>query len=621
MQRYLKSAGVFLDAERASLLYWSAVLYGAGIGLYFLLPFEPPLWPVIIALIALGFFHRQAKDHPEAKVFLRGALIALAGFGVGALRVAMLDTQSLDRDTGAVEVAGIITLVEDRIEGGMRLTLKAVTFSPALEQTAPIKIRITVRTAHGDLYPGMRIKTRAMLLPLPEPVLPGGYDFGRHLWFQGLGGVGFAIAPIDIIAGTEASWSSKVETFRQNLANRITASAPGPEGAIAAALITGIRDDIPEYVRENMRIAGLAHLLAISGLHMALVTGALFFALRAGMAAIPALALRYPIRKFAAVGAFIGAAGYLILSGASISTQRAFIMVTIILLAVLTDRQAISMRLVALAAILVLTLSPEAILHPSFQMSFAAVTGLVAGYTWLQPKLTAILRRDAGYLSRFKLYLTGIFLSTLIAEVSIGPIAFYHFGRFSAYGLLANMAAVPVMGFWVMPVGLIALALVPFGLDAWAWQAMAAGIGIIIDVAATVAALPGADFKASEFPFNAFVFFIGAGLWLCLWKAWRIKRLFLAPFVVGLMVYFSHNLADVVISAEGDLVAIKGPDGRFYFNTLRRSKFDRKIWQQHFGQIEALSFQDFPTGQGPMITCDPLGCLFQSRNGIKVALS
>ncbi len=388
---------------------------------------------------------------------------------------------------------------------------------------------------------------------------------------------------------------------------------------MAAALITGIRDGIPERVSENMRIAGLAHLLAISGLHMALITGVLFFALRAGMAFFPKLALKHPIRKYAAIGAFIGASGYLILSGASISTQRAFIMVGIVLLAVLTDRKAISMRSVTLAAIAILTFTPEALLHPSFQMSFAAVTGLVAGYAWAQPHLNRLLHANPGFLARTRLYMLGVLISTLIAEVSIGPVAFYHFGRFSAFGLLANMAAVPVMAFWVMPMGLVGLVLTPLGLDFWAWKGMAAGVGLILDVAEQIAALPGADFRLPEFPFAAFLLLVFAGLWLCLWQGKRIRQLFLAPLGLALVVYFSHDLPGVVINAEGDLVALKGPEGRYYFNTLTRSRFDRRIWQQHFAEKVGLSFSDFPEGGG--LTCDPLGCLYQTRSGKAIALS
>ena len=610
-------AGLF-DQEKDALFYWSAVLYGLGIGIYFSLSIEPPLSLIVVGVIFIALVQYFVRARAALLLGLRALLIVLTGFGIATLRTSLLDTNGLERQTGAITVEGVVVIAEDRIENGLRLTLKDVTYPDNLGQDLPDRIRITVRTEAPDLSPGAVIKTRAILMPLPEPVMPGGYDFGRQLWFQGLGAVGFSIAPVEAISRPERNWSEKVGAFRQRMWQRITAAAPGEDGAVAAALITGIRDGIPEQVSENMRIAGLAHLLAISGLHMALLTGFLFFALRAGMALIPRLALKHPIRKYAAIGAFIGASGYLLLSGASISTQRAFIMVSIVLLAVLTDRKAISMRLVALAAIAILTFTPEALLHPSFQMSFAAVTGLVAGYTWGQPYLNRLMHANRGFLARSRLYMLGVLISTIIAELSIGPVAFYHFGRFSAYGLLANMAAVPLMGFWVMPLGLIALALTPLGLDYWVWKGMAVGVGLILDVAEQIAALPGADFRAPEIPFAAFLLLVIAGLWLCLWRGGRIKSYFMAPLFLGFILYFTHSLPDVAINSEGDLIAIKGPEGRYYFNSTTRSKFDRKIWQQHFGELADLSFRDFPDEDS--LGCDRLGCLYQTPNGTIIAM-
>jgi len=609
----------FVESEKDALFYWSAVLYGAGIGIYFLLDFEPPLTPVVLGLVVLLLVQYFVRHRTFLLLALRILLIMLAGFGVATLRTALKDTQALELETGAIAIEGLVVLAEDRIEDGLRLTLKDLRYPENPGQALPDTVRIVVRTAHPDLGPGDVIRTRAMLMPLPDPVWPGGYDFGRQLWFQGLGAVGFAVAPIEEVSSPVPGWQERVGAFRQSLWQRITAAVPGEEGAVAASLITGIRDGIPERVTENMRIAGLAHLLAISGLHMALVTGVLFFALRAVMAAFTGFALKHPIRKYAAIGAFIGASGYLLLSGAGVSTQRAFIMVGIVLLAVLTDRKAISLRLVALAAMAILTISPEALLHPSFQMSFAAVTGLVAGYAFAQPYLNRLMQANPGFLAKARLYLLGVLISTLIAEISIGPVAFYHFGRFSTYGLLANMAAVPVMGFWVMPMGLIALLLVPFGLDLWAWKAMAAGIGIILKVAEEIASLPQADFLLPEFPFMAFLLLIIAGLWLCLWQGRRLRMMFLAPFSLGVAFVFTHSLPDVVINAEGDLLAVRGPEGGYYFNTLSRSRFDRGIWQQHFAQKQELAFRDYPIKGG--LSCDALGCLFAGPAGVRVALA
>ncbi|MCH7631502.1 MAG: ComEC/Rec2 family competence protein [Proteobacteria bacterium] len=402
MEKFRIFLAELFELEKEALFYWSAVLYGTGVGIYFSLSFEPPLAPVILGLAVLFLVQYFVRARAALLLGLRALLILLAGFGAGALRTSLVDTTTLSRETWAIALEGVVSVAEQRIEDGLRLTLKGVSYPENPGQTLPGKIRIVVRTQAPELGPGDVIRTRAVLMPLPGPVLPGGYDFGRQLWFRGLGAVGFAVAPVEAVSRPERILEEKIGAFRQKMWLRITTAVPGENGAVAAALITGIRDGIPERVSNNMRIAGLAHLLAISGLHMALITGVLFFALRAGMAFFPKLALKHPIRKYAAIGAFIGASGYLVLSGASISTQRAFIMVSIVLLAVLTDRKAISMRSVTLAAVAILTFTPEAVLHPSFQMSFAAVTGLVAGYAWAQPYLNRLFRANPGFLARAK---------------------------------------------------------------------------------------------------------------------------------------------------------------------------------------------------------------------------
>ncbi|MHA1544365.1 MAG: ComEC/Rec2 family competence protein [Alphaproteobacteria bacterium] len=607
----IKNIGKHFGEENRSLFFWAAVLYGVGIGFYFLLPVEPPIWPPLVFAGLLWFFLGWFKKHNVFRLMFKGALMVTLGFAAGTIRTAMVDTKTLGSETRPIVLEGSVELVEDRLERGLRLTLKNLKFENGASDM-PKRIRITIRTAHPDLRPGMIIKTRVILLPLPEPVIPGGYDFARQLWFNGLGAVGFAVAEVEVAGNPKTTLQEKIEGVRQSLFERITKAAPGPGGAVAAALITGIRDGIPERVSEDMRIAGLAHLLAISGLHMALVTGFLFIALQSLMALIPKFALRFQIKKFAAVGAFLGALGYLVLSGASLSTQRAFIMVAIVLLAVLVDRRAISMRLVSIAAIAVLTINPEALLHPSFQMSFAAVTGLVAGYAWLKPWFSKIRQAHPGPLGKSRLYVLGVMISTLIAEVTIGPIALYHFGRFSVYGLAANLLAVPIMGFLVMPLGLLGLVLVPVGLDSYLWQAMAFFMGLILDIAHFIAGLPNADFMFTKIPVLSLVFLVFAGLWLCLWQSTVIRRWAFIPLLAGVFIYAIDQQPDVVIGREGRLVALKGAQGNYYFSTLRAASFSRENWQRTFGQKELLGFPDFPDSQTVKLACDTLGCLYQN---------
>ena len=296
-------------------------------------------------------------------------------------------------------------------------------------------------------------------------------------------------APIDIRV------LAAIDAFRRQMHARIRALLPGEIGAIASALVTGIRDEISPEVNEAMRVSGLAHVLSISGLHMVLAVGALFALVRGVLALIPGLALRRPVKKWAALVALAGATGYLILSGAAVPTQRAYIMIAIVLAGVLIDRPALTIRTLAVAAAVLLALEPEAILHPSFQMSFAATLALVALFELLGPSLAGPPTPGSGILGRFserigRWLLLGA-LTSLAAGLATTAYAAFHFHRLAPFGLIANLLAMPVISFIIMPAALFSVLLMPFGYDALGWQAMGFGIELMLSIARWVAALAG----------------------------------------------------------------------------------------------------------------------------------
>ena len=366
-----------------------------------------------------------------------------------------------------------------------------------------------------------------------------------------------------------------------------------------------------------MRTSGLAHLLAISGLHIGLVAGIIFVVVRLGLAAIEPLALRYPIKKWAAATALLGSLCYLFLSGASIPTQRAFMMTSLVLLAVLLDRTSLSMRLIALAAFLLLVLRPESLMGPSFQMSFAAAVALVVAYEYLRAPL-ARLASGASFKLRPLLYLVGIAVTTIIAGGATAPFAIYHFNRFAEYGLLANLAAVPLIGLWVMPWGLLALLLMPFGLEELALEPMGLGLQAIDWIAASVAALPGSVIHAGAMPPLALAMIALGGVWLCIWRRpWRLAGFSLV--VPGLVLMLTHRSPDILIDGDGRLMATRSESGEMWFSSLSRARFAREIWLRRAGQEE--------TSVGPWregapapagMRCDSLGCV-QEIDGQKIA--
>ena len=358
----------------------------------------------------------------------------------------------------------------------------------------PERVRITIRTERGGVRAGDWGRLRAVLPPPPGPAAPGAFDFARRAWFERLGAVGYAISPATRIDGTAESngwFAPGLGRLRNTLAARVRDALGPAAGGVAAALMTGDRGTIPAADLAAMRDEGLAHLLAISGLHMGLLAASLFFVVRASFALWPAVTLRYPIKKWAAAVTLIGAFGYLLVTGATVPTQRAYLMTGLVLVAVMLDRLAFSMALVAWAATVVLMARPESLLGPSFQISFAAVVALIAVYEALRERLTA-WRRRARVTRRLGLYLLGVGITTLIAGLATAPFAAFHFDRVVSYGLIANLGAVPITALWIMPLALAAYALMPFGLEGAALVPMGWGIEAVLWIAHTVAAWPAA---------------------------------------------------------------------------------------------------------------------------------
>ncbi|MEE8333067.1 MAG: ComEC/Rec2 family competence protein, partial [Alphaproteobacteria bacterium] len=515
---WLRRAGDCLAAERARWGLWGPVALGVGIGVYFAFDAEPERWTGPTALVvALGLMASSRRlgiiPHLLAWALMLGAL----GFSAAQLRTQLVDAPVITKKTGAVMIDAVVGRVEIRT-GHRRLWLQPSHIDRLAAVATPERVRVRSHGVTPPLRPGDRIRVRAMLHPPPGPAAPGAFDFARRAWFQRLGGVGFAIGRIVVVdRPAPVGLATRIQAFRHDLTRRILAALPGPPGAVAAALMTGERGAIPENVLSAMRDAGLAHLLAISGLHIGLVGGLLFFAVRLLLAFNETITLRYPIKKWAALAAVIGSFGYLLVSGGTLPTQRAFLMLALALLAVMIDRVAISMNLVAWAALVILMLAPESLLSVSFQMSFAAVVGLVAVYE------TAVLRhaRGAGPVGparRTGLYLGAVLLSTLVAGSATAPFALFHFNRFALYGMLANLIAVPLTALWIMPWAVVAFALMPFGLEALALKPMGLGIEAVIAVASWVQSLSGAVLSLPALsPWGVMLIAFG-GLWLCLWQ-------------------------------------------------------------------------------------------------------
>ncbi|MGD1934300.1 MAG: ComEC/Rec2 family competence protein [Candidatus Phaeomarinobacter sp.] len=599
--------------EQDRLTLWIPAFFGFGIALYFGLKAEPVPW-IVPAIgsgaglsAALCILAGQRRLAPLAS--LLAIAVTAAGFANADWRAARVDAPVIAKDVRAVSIEGILLQKTLRADGTTRVVIALTRTDREMPGGKPTRVRINVRTAMDKVAPGDHISLRAGLMPPPGPAAPGAFDFGRQAYFRQLGAVGYAVSPVRLVVAAPDTWVTCLRfcigRLRGYLTERIVAALPPPQGAIAVALMTGDRGGIPEEVLQDLRDTGLAHLLAISGLHMALFAGALFWGVRGLLALSPHLALTAPIKKWAAGVALVGAFGYLLVSGASVATQRAFVMFTLIFIAVMLDRPAITMRNVALAAMIVMLLTPEAVMEASFQMSFAAAIALVAFYEaarpWLSRWNSALV--DRGMLAKAVLYLGGIALTSIVASLATAPFAAYHFNRVVDFGLVANLAAMPLVGIVVMPSALLAFIAMPFGLEAIPLWVAGQGIAAIVAVADTVAAWPGAITAVPALPPAVLTLLVTGGIWMALWRTW-LRWLGIAGPIAGIAMATATQYPDVLIDRQADLVAMRDGQRNLALSSPRRAGFVADSWLRRDADLR--SQREAATGA---FRCDADGCV------------
>lgn len=610
-----------LEAERARWFCWLPVAVGSGIACYFALPVEPGPLTALAAVFAAAAVLMVTPGTGALRFFAVGLVAFALGFAAAKARVELTRAPVLGQEMRFADVQGVVERVEPRPTRGGRVTVRVASIRGLERNATPKRVRVRMFGPVDGLKPGDRVRIRATLRPPPMPVLPGAYDFGRRAWFEGLGAIGFSFSAVDVerseLADNTESWETSIglalERLRLRIGERIRAVLPGEPGAIAVSLITGERGGIPDATTDAYRASGLVHVLSISGLHMAIMAGSVFLVVRILLALVPAITLRYPTKKWAAVAGLIGGAGYLLISGAAVATLRAFIMITVMFVAVLMDRQALALRNVALAALVILLVTPESLLDPGFQMSFAAVVALISGYELVRRRAEA--RAFVGWGRVVALFFGGILLSTVIASVAVAPIGVYHFHKSQQYAVIANLIAVPAVNLVIMPAALMALVLMPLGLEWLALPAMGLGIRFMTWTAYWVEGLPGAVVAVAEIRDIGFWVMIGGGLWLTLWQTrWRL--LGLVAIGTGVILAGGRERPDVLAGRGGDLVAVRGADGRLAATAASSRRFELGRWLEHDGDArrvrDALGTDTF--------ACDGAGCVAETR-GVRVAVA
>jgi competence protein ComEC len=564
---------------------WVPVFIAVGIAAYFALPVEPP--PVVFVLaVGVMIFAGTAAVRGYGRPASLLLAAALAGFALAKARTEAVRAPVLAASTGVVEVSGWVEDVRPAAQSMQRLRLKVDRIAGVRPSAWPAVLRITVRKGTETLHIGDYVSLKARLYPLEGPVEPGAYDPARQLWLEGIGGAGFSLDIPRVDASRSATGSllvrSAIEQTRAKIGERIAAVLPPDSAGLATALISGERGSIPAETNNDLQVSGLAHILSISGLHLTLVAGSIFWLIRAGLALSPALALNYPIKKWAAAGSLVAGFAYLLISGAGVATQRSYIMLAIMGLAVLLDRPALSMRNVALAGLAILVVTPEALLTASFQMSFLAVMGLIAFYEeyarWRQDRDIARPRSFLGRSARFlALSLASIAATTLVASLLTTIPAAYHFNRVSAYGLLANVLALPVVSILVMPMALVAVLLMPLGLEGFPLLVMSRGLDAVLSIAHWVAALPGSAYVVPRMPAAAALLATAGALWICLWRG-TLRLAGTVLLLAGLTAAPLNHRPDILIERTGRNVAIRNSNELLVPAQPRRARYAVGKW-------------------------------------------
>ena len=591
------------EAERFAL--WLPVFMGVGVLIYFTLTFEPPVWagmaasvPALCAAIRLPLAF--------------GPILACTlGFSSAQFATARAPPVETALPTHASVVTGTVRMVEI-LPQGRRITLEAAR----LDDAAPLRRTVRLRLRSSDKGPvatGDTIRVRAIVRPPAPPSYPGGWDLQRDAFYAGRGASGYALGPAERLTVAIPSGPALfIQWLRETIADRITAVIPGAAGTVCVTLLTGGQTSIPAAEHQAFRDSGLAHLLAVAGLHIGIVMGFVMGVTRLALACSERASLFWPTKMVAAIFALAVGGFYMVLTGMHVPIVRSFCMACLFTLGVVTGRRAISLRGLGLAGVVLMLAAPQEVPGVSFQMSFSAVLALIAGYEALRPWLRQL--HGKSWHRRLGSHVVALALTSALAGTASAPYGAYHFGHVQLYFIIANMIAVPLTAMWVMPAGLIALVLMPVGLEALALVPMGWGAEAIVWVATTTASWPAATLPVPHIPaWGLAVFSLGLA-WLGIWRTrWRLFGLL--PMLLGLIAPVFERPPDMLVSADARLIGVRTPQGVFLQQRQGGSPFVRDAWLQLWMSPAAMPFPPGATG-----TCVKDACLVRPRPDAKAIL-
>jgi competence protein ComEC len=610
------------EREAGSLFNLVPVCLGLGVICYFTAPAEPVFAILLASLLALGLAAYRRPIHDSAYFVLVAAALFLAGMSAAQFR-----TMAAGGPVVAVETTGKVRAVvlgaEATRKGGVRYLMRPLAIEGIDARSLPMRIRLSAAARHKSVQPGGVIEGVARLQPFSGPAYPGSFDFGFFNWFDGLGATGFfmgAPAQSEVLAPLAPSEVALVAMNRLRIAmtERIRVAVGGEAGDICAALITGERMAVDEATEESFRRSGLAHILSISGLHMVLVTLTAVSLLRFLFALSPRMALHHPVRKWAVAAGFASATFYLFLSGAEVATQRSYLMIAVMLFAMLIDRRAMTMRNVALAALVILLLTPEAVLEPGFQMSFAAAGALVAAFAAHgQYRQSRMVRREIngrrfGLAGKLAGHVGGLVLTSLVAGLATGLFSAWHFHRVAPMGLVANLIAAPVISLAMMPSALISVLLMPYGLEGLALVPMGWSVEAVVAISDWVNRYPVPDATGRQ-PLS-FLFAGASGLLILILLKTRLRFLGLVPIAAMALLAKAEPPPDLIISQGGRAIGMADANGRLALLYEGRESFITDIWDKAWPATQKAQIASMVSA------CDKEHCIATSPGGVRVEI-
>ncbi len=596
-------------AEQTRWILWTPVLFGAGIGFYFSLDTEPPTWLLLtIFELCLLVFYLARKN--TTAVFLLSALMIFL-FGLLWIKAyTLFQSKKVDFPPAqeTTYLKGTILQTDTNPKGKKRLWLDNVS-----DFNDPKKgiYRITVSDKKQSFEAGQCVEMAATVSAPSQALIPNGFQFNRQAFYQGISAIGYNESNVFIIdCEKEPSFFKRFQNslfrVRQSISSYIAKTLPQNEAAIASAVLVGQKNQIPDTLYTQYRNAGLAHFLSISGLHMGLISAFAFFFIRFLMALFPYLSLRYSSKKCAAVGAIFLSFIYLLFSGFAVPAERAFLMTTLVLIGVLLDRNAISMRMVAFGAFIILMFQPYTLLTPGFQMSFASVTALIAFYETWSAKFHF---RANNYFSKFLFYLAGISLTTFIASIATLPFCLYHFETLAPYAIFGNILAAPIITFLVMPFIFLSFLLFPFHLSFYSLKVAGFGIAILNKITDFVSNIEFAGLHVPAPTLWSILIVLFGGLWLALWLG-RWRYFGLIALIVGFGCFYFSPSPKILYNATAQSVGFKTDSETLIIFTSDKNNFLNQIWQQKTPKlIVKKDLQSLPEKQ---IYCANERCRYQN---------